>query len=70
MFQRWESQSRYYLIHVQEDLFGTTTLRRVWGDLSSARGGQKLECLHPGEVAKRLAFLAVQRGRRGYHRIQ
>jgi hypothetical protein len=47
MFQRWESDTRYYLIHVQVDLFGATTLRRVWGGLLSARGGQILECIKP-----------------------
>lgn len=43
MFQRWENDTRYYLIHVQVDLFGATTLRRVWGGLGTARGSQKLD---------------------------
>lgn len=38
MFQRWENDNRYYLIHVQVDLFGVTTLRRVCGGLGTARG--------------------------------
>jgi len=28
---RWESDTRYYLIHVSPDLFGDTTIRRRFG---------------------------------------
>lgn len=67
MFLRWESASRYYLVHVQEDLFGTLTLRRVWGGLGSPRGSQRLEVLQVDQVESRIAALARQRARRGYH---
>lgn len=70
MFQRWESDTRYYLIHVQVDLFGATTLRRVWGGLGTARGGQMLECIEPQDLARRIADLAGQRRRRGYQRVR
>lgn len=70
MFQRWENDTRYYLIHVQVDLFGATTLRRVWGGLGSARGGQMLECIEPQDVGRRLADLASCRRHRGYQRVQ
>jgi predicted DNA-binding WGR domain protein len=70
MFQRWENDTRYYLIHVQVDLFGATTLRRVWGGLGSAWGGQMLECVEPQDLARRIDGLANQRRRRGYKQVQ
>ncbi len=69
MYQRWESSTRYYVIHVDVDLLGDLTLRRVWGGLGSPRGNQKTECLTPGQVEARVEQLAKQRRRRGYVRI-
>lgn len=69
MFQRWESPTRYYVIHVDVDLLGDTTLRRIWGGIGSPRGGQKTECPIPGQVDARVEQLVRQRLRRGYVRV-
>ncbi|WP_230971719.1 hypothetical protein [Nitrogeniibacter aestuarii] len=73
MLLRWESDSRYYLIHVSPDLFGDTTIRRVWGSLDSARGNQMFEVLEgldcQAEVAHRIERVAKRREQRGYRLI-
>jgi predicted DNA-binding WGR domain protein len=69
MYQRWESPTRYYVIHVDVDLLGDMTLRRVWGGIGSPRGGQKTECPTPGQVDARVEELARERRRRGYVRV-
>ncbi len=70
MYQRWETKTRYYVIHVQKDLFGTTTLRRVWGGIGTLRGGQRIECMEPGQVEARIDQLTRHRRRRGYVQVQ
>ena len=33
---RWERDSRYYELHLRQDLFGTRVLTRVWGGKGTA----------------------------------
>lgn len=73
MLLRWESDTRYYIVHAHTDLFGQLTLRRFWGGLGSARGGQMTEIVDgPNEAAisKRLHARLIEidriRRRRGY----
>jgi len=73
MLLRWESETRYYIVHAQTDLFGQLTLRRFWGGLGSARGGQMTEIVdgpNSETVSKRLLSRLVEidriRRRRGY----
>ena len=40
----WQTDSRYYMAEVTQDLFGQWQLHRTWGSRTSARGGeQRLE---------------------------
>ena len=70
MLLRWESDRRYYMVHVSPDLWGTMTLRRVWGGIGSARGSQMMEVLEGNDVAdqiqRRLTAIDKLRRRRGY----
>ncbi|WP_374515973.1 hypothetical protein [Niveibacterium sp.] len=69
MLMRWESEAsgRYYLVHVQEDLFGELTLRRVWGGgLHGRRGGERIECLSADTLDRRLRAIDRVRRHRGY----
>lgn len=76
MLMRWESDSRYYAIYVQRDLFGVLTLRRVWGGKISRRGGAIMEvmpgddeCLENKHVMNRIRAIAKLRQRHGCSRI-
>ena len=76
MLIRWESDSRYYVVHVQRDLFGALTLRRIWGSLNSQRGGNKTELVEGHNdleirrhVAQRIKEIAASRLRHGYRQV-
>ncbi len=76
MLIRWESDSRYYVVHIQRDLFGALTLRRIWGSLDSHRGGHKTELVEGDNdletlrhVAQRIKAIAASRLRHGYRQV-
>lgn len=73
MLLRWESDTRYYLVHVSPDLFGDTTIRRVWGSRSSAHGNEMFEVVSgpdlSAEIRLRLIELNRRRLRRGYRLV-
>ena len=72
MLVRWESDTRCYIVHVSPDLWGTLTLRRVWGGIGSARGSEMMEVIEgddvPEQISARLEAIDKQRRRRGYLR--
>ncbi len=76
MMIRWESDTRYYMLHVQPDLFGTLTLRRVWGGLGTSRGGEKIEPIlgcdeseRQNNLIQRIREISRTRARNGYTQL-
>ena len=76
MLIRWESDSRYYVVHIQRDLFGALTLRRIWGSRDSHRGGHKTELVEGdnefearSHIAQRIQAIAASRIRHGYRQV-
>lgn len=65
--RRWRSPQRYYVAHLEWDLFDDLVLVLQWGSRSSRRGGGKtvpVESLENG--LHRLAALDRRRQMRGY----
>lgn len=64
---RWEKDTRYYELRVQQDLFGHWLLTRVWGRKASALGQIRHElCADQAEANARYAAAAARREKRGY----
>lgn len=64
---RWESESRYYAVRVQLDLFGDLILSRYWGGKESHRGGERHEPVPSLEAAlSRMMEIDRDRQRHGY----
>lgn len=70
LFVRWESDSRYYLMRIQFNLFGELELHRVWGGLGSRNGGSLTEPV-PDLDAGKMRFEQEERRRvsHGYLRV-
>jgi predicted DNA-binding WGR domain protein len=67
---RWESPTRYYLAHVQQNLFGCWELVRMWGGKGSRRGGGL--CEPAADQAHALQLLddtGRRREQRGYRPV-
>lgn len=67
---RWESDTRYYIAFVHQDLFGELVLSRYWGAKETRRGGERherLTCLE--DIAVRLQQILRGRERRGYRLV-
>lgn len=61
------ANGRRYTVIVQENLFGSLEIIRIWGAASSARGGFKVEPVASAlDCQKRLAGIRAVRRRRGY----
>jgi predicted DNA-binding WGR domain protein len=61
------AKARYYQVHLDCDLLGDWTLRRVWGGLGSRLG--RMQCTGVGSYADGLAevqAIAKRRAQRGY----
>jgi hypothetical protein len=68
---RWETSTRYYLALVQQDLFGSWELLRMWGGKGSSRGGAL--CEPAADELHALSLLddtARRRERRGYRKTE
>ena len=66
----WQTDSRYYMAEVTQDLFGQWQLHRTWGSCTSARGGEQR--LHAASYEEALYLLQVtvkRRKQRGYRPI-
>lgn len=67
---RWESDSRYYLLRLQANLFGELELHRIWGGLCSRGGGSITEPLKDMNAGQnRFREEEARRLRRGYRPI-
>ena len=70
LFSRWERESRYYELRLQQDLFGDWVLMRVWGQRGSALGQIRRDLCTDYEQGQRIyAQSTVQRGKRGYVQV-
>lgn len=69
--RRWHNASRYYEVHIHQDLWGNWLLTRIWGRTGTAAGNHKQEPVADREEALgRLAAVAACRRRRGYLPIE
>lgn len=63
----WQTDSRYYLAEVTQDIFGQWLVCRRWGSRTSARGNeQTIPTLNYNEALKFLEATAKRRKQRGY----
>ena len=63
----WQTDSRYYMAEVTQDLFGQWQLHRTWGSRTSARGGeQRLNTASYEDALNLLQATAKRRRQRGY----
>jgi len=64
---RWERDTRYYELRVQQDLFGNWLLTRVWGRRGSALGQIRHELCESYAVGlAKYAEAEIRRAKRGY----
>lgn len=67
---RWEKETRYYEVHLQQDLWGSWVLTRIWGRRGSPMGQiRRAPCASYAEAVKQLAAVRSQRQRRGYEPV-
>lgn len=64
---RWEKATRYYVLQLEQDLFGDWVLTRVWGRKGTALGQLRREpSISPEEGLARLKKEEARRLGRGY----
>ena len=67
---RWEKETRYYEIHLQQDLWDDWVLTRIWGRRGSPMGQiRRIPCQSYDDAATKLANVRSQRKRRGYEPV-
>jgi predicted DNA-binding WGR domain protein len=65
--QRWVKDTRYYELHIDQDLWGEWVFIRWWGRRGSAMGqARRLPCASYAEALDKLAAAQSLRERRGY----
>jgi len=70
LFPRWERDTRYYELRLQQDLWGDWVLMRVWGQRGAALGQIRHElCADYGHGQRIYAQSIIQRGKRGYVQV-
>jgi predicted DNA-binding WGR domain protein len=68
--QRWTTMERFYVLHVQTNLFGEWELLKAWGGRGSQRGRHQAVPADNREDALRLlAKEARRREKRGYRLV-
>jgi predicted DNA-binding WGR domain protein len=68
LHSRWERDTRYYELRVQQDLFGHWLLTRVWGRKGSGLGQiRHAVCVDQTEANARYIKAEARRKKRGYH---
>lgn len=67
---RWQTATRYYIAHVQQDLLGDWQVHRMWGGRGSHHGGSLVELASDeGDAQHRLNSIARTRLKRGYLQV-
>ncbi|MFN5744899.1 MAG: WGR domain-containing protein [Methylococcaceae bacterium] len=67
LFSRWERDTRYYELHLRQDLWGDWLLTRVWGRRGTSLGQiRHVHYADYGEGASQYADSIKQRSKRGY----
>ncbi len=67
---RWESRTRYYEVHLHQDLWGQWILTRTWGGKGSQRGRIRHQpCSSRQEGERQLESIGRRRERHGYKRV-
>ena len=70
LHSRWEKDTRYYELRVQQDLWGQWLLTRIWGRRGSALEQIRHElCESYAAGLTKYAEAEVRRAKRGYHSI-
>jgi hypothetical protein len=71
LHSRWERDSRYYELRVQQDLFGHWLLTRVWGRKGSALGQIRHElCESYAAGIAKFNQAEVRREQHGYAKLR
>lgn len=69
LYIRWEQGSRYYILHLHEDLWGALCVTKAWGARGAAQGQVRHQvCDSRAEAAALIWKLRRQRSSRGYRR--
>ena len=67
---RWESDKRYYIVWVHQDLFDTWLVSSYWGGLGTRLGGEKHKPIATAtEAVKRLTSITKLREKHGYKQV-
>ena len=67
LYQRWESDRRYYVIYLARGLFGWT-LTKAWGGLNSALGRiTQTSCSSFDDGISKIVLISKQRLNHDYH---
>jgi hypothetical protein len=70
MMKRWETETRYYLAWLHQDLFGEWVVYRMWGGKRNGRGSSRLDRVASEEEGRRLLeAIAKTRRAHGYREM-
>ena len=70
---RWENSltKRYYLVMIEQDIFGQWVLIRVWGGIQTKLGRTQVSVLdNKNQGIEMLKMISIRRNQRGYRLIQ
>ncbi len=69
---RWENpdSERYYLVMIEQDIFGQWILNRIWGGIHKKLGGNQVSVLdNKDQGIEMLKDISIRRKQRGYKRV-
>ena len=61
LFSRWERETRYYELRLQQDLWGDWVLMRVWGQRGAALGQIRRELCSSYAIGESLYAESIKR---------
>lgn len=65
--RRWQTDTRYYVVEVTQDLFGYWLVKRTWGGLGNHRGNSVTTLANDyAQALKLLEEVTKRRRQRGY----